>query len=259
MRRLVWIVLASVLISAVLVSGQGVTCTDTDSGREGRSKAEPYVSTFATVKYGLTEKSDECVSGKEGVHKDPSLWVREYFCGGDPVQRMYEDFDCTRYGYTGCQGGKCIGKPNATTATKPVVEGPACGNEQTDAGEQCDPPDKICYLDDKIGICTRPGAGGFGGCQCKAYTGGSGTATPENATPAPVTTPAEQPPTTPVEQPPVAEEQPPATGQPPAEEPVAERTPLPTEGLEPAKGIGVTRAITNAVKSFFAWIGSWFG
>lgn len=258
MRKLVWIVLLSSLTSALLVQGQ-VTCADTDNGPESKSKAEPYVSTLGKVKYGLTEKQDECVSGSEGVHRDPSKWVREYFCGGDPVQRTYEDFDCTRYGYTGCQGGICIGKPNASTVTKPVYEGPACGNEKTDAGEQCDPPDKICYLDDKIGICARPGAGGYGGCQCKVYTGGSGTATPENATPVPVTTPAEQPPTTPVEQPPAAEEQPPVTEQPPVEQPPAERAPLPTEELEPAKGIGVTRAITNAVKQFFAWIGSWFG
>ncbi len=259
MRKLAVIVALFLLLGSS--AAFAVECIDSDDGPTERNRPEPYIAEKASVSYGLSEKFDECVSNEDGYHLDPSNWVREYYCQNvsDIVQRVYIDYDCVRYGYTGCAGGKCIGK-NATKTTTHVDTGPACGNKRVDPGEQCDPPDKICYdTSGNIGICTRANAQGFGGCQCKTYKGAESTEGPvqnvtvqQNETAPPVVTPPE-------EQPPVQpEEEPKAEPEPAAEQPPAERAPLPTE-LDNSNGIGVTRGITNAVKRFFRWIGSWFG
>jgi len=262
MRRLLLWLLVFSIISSTAVFAQGVTCDDPDE----QPDMEDTIDSVATVKYGLTDKTDECVSGRDGYHKDPSSWVREYYCaeitlaeGGKTVKRNYEDIDCTRHGYEKCEGGRCVGGTTAGgTTTRPrTPEQPRCGDKRIDSnrGEQCDPPDDICYIGDDIGICTRPTKEGFGGCQCKLYDAGAAAepeTPPANATP-PVQAPPvqEQPPA--AETPPV-EEQPPETSTEPV---VEEREPLPTEEMD-SKGIGITRAITNGVKKFFRWIGSWF-
>jgi hypothetical protein len=265
MRALVWMTALMLLISAAAVTA--IDCDDLDE----QPDIEDTLHTKAIVEYGIEDKADTCVSGKDGYTKDPSTWVREYYCEESPaggegtgtvMQRKYKDFDCTRYGFEKCEGGKCVGGAKASTNTssvkKPAAAQPSCGDHkvQADRGEQCDPPDDICYVGSDIGICSRPASGGFGGCQCKLYKGGSGTATPETATETAATT------TTTVK--PAAEEKAPEEApaeQPPAEPEKAptaeEREPLPTE-YEPPAGIGVTRGISNGIKSFFRWIGSWF-
>ncbi len=253
MRKLAVIVALCLLLCSSVAFA--VECIDSDDGPTERNRPEPYIAEKASVSYGLSEKFDECVSNEEGYHLDPSNWVREYYCQNvsDVVQRVYTDYDCLRYGYTGCAGGKCIGK-NATKTTTHVDTGPVCGNKRVDPGEQCDPPDKICYdANSNIGQCTRPNAQGFGGCQCKTYKGAESAAAPapSAAVQENVTAP---PPAAPKPEPAQPKEE-------PKEEPVAapaERAPLPTE-LDESNGIGVTRGITNAVKRFFRWIGSWFG
>jgi hypothetical protein len=267
MRKFVWALLFCLALSAVLAAaadGQA-TCTDSDNG--GGDDAEPYIGIRGSVTYGIMEKFDTCISAEGGYHYENSSWIREYYCANvsEVVQRTSKDYDCTRYGYTMCQDGKCIGKAGGpSNTTKRASTGPSCGNKVVDAGEQCDPPDKICYLNDNIGICTRPNAQGFGGCQCKLYKGGETTTTETTQTvaPAPVTPPpAATPPPAQVTPPPAAATppvvQPPAQTTAPAET-EKERAPLPTE-LDNSNGVGITRGITNAVKSFFKWIGSWFG
>jgi hypothetical protein len=253
MRKLVWMLAFLILVSAtsVLVANASAPCTDTDNGPTSESRPEPFISELGVVKYGITDRSDECISNDEGYHLDPSSWVREYYCGGNPVQRLHTDVDCTRYGYTGCSGGKCVGKENASR-TREIAEGPKCGNKRLDPGEQCDPPDKICYVEGNIGVCTRET------CQCKLYKPKSG-AEPAEQPPAATTSepkPEEQPQASQHAASPAAEQPPAAT---PTEQPptAAERTPLPTE-FESAKGISVTRSITNSVKRFFSWIAGWF-
>mgnify|MGYP007051595310 CR=1 FL=1 len=260
MKNLAWVLLACILFSAVLVlaDGSSVKCIDSDS----EDDLEDSIGEKGSVTYGLTEKYDECVSSEGGYHLSTSRWVREYYCLNisGVIQRQHKDFDCARYGYTKCEEGRCVGKTtaaNLTKAAKPA--GPLCGNHQIDAGEQCDPPDKICYdSSGKIGICTRPNAQGFGGCQCKTYKGAETTPEPvQNVTVQQNTTapPAPQPePAQPKEEP---KEEPDEEPKAEPAAPLAERAPLPVE-FEDSRGISVTKGITNAVKRFFRWIGSWF-
>ena len=262
MRKLVWITALMLLISAIAAAA--VECDDLDE----QPDIEDTLDSKAIVEYGIEDKADTCVSGKDGYSKDPSSWVREYYCEESPaggestgtiMQRKYKDFDCTRYGFEKCEGGKCVGGAKAgtnTTVKKPTVTQPSCGDDkvQSDRGEQCDPPDGICYIGTDIGICTRPASGGFGGCQCKLYKGGSGTATPETTTETTATTTTTaKPAATEAEETPAEQ-----TPEEPEKAPTAEeREPLPTE-YEPPAGISVTRGISNGIKSFFHWIGSWF-
>ncbi len=232
MRKLT-VILALLLLCTLAV--YAVDCIDSDSNED----IEKSIDEKGSVSYGLTEKFDECVSNIDGYHMSTSRFVREYYCSNvsENIQRVSEDYDCERYGYTKCEEGRCIGKnTTATSAGAPRAAGPMCGNHKTDPGEQCDPPDKICYDDNgKIGVCTRPNAQGFGGCQCKTL---GGTAKPAETPPAQnvtvqknetVPAPNEEPKVEPKAEEPVKE---PET--PPAEE---ERAPLPTE-LDDAKGIG---------------------
>lgn len=259
MRKLILGLLAFVLFSAVTVFA--VACNDLDE----QPDIEDTIDTAAKVEYGITPETDKCMHGAESYSQDPGPVVREFFCETVPasegqtiVKRAYKDFECARYGFEKCEGGKCVGGQTTPGTTKRQASvQPSCGDKtvQSERGEQCDPPDDICYLDvngkSQVGICTRPDpVTKIGGCTCKLYQA-SGTATPEQPEEkkeeAPlVTQPAEEP------------EQPSAPEEKLVEQPPAEREPLPTEEMEAPRGVGVTRAITNAVKRFFSWIGSWF-
>lgn len=252
MRKLVLGLIFCFLLSALAVVAQ-VECYDQDE----QPDIEDTLDSKAKVEYGLTDKTDECVSSREGYHRDPSPWVREYYCEGDPEQRKYKDFDCTRLGYDRCEDGACVGgvEDNTTTKTQKAPEIGRCGDKivQAERGEWCDPPDSICYGDDgNIGLCSRPNAQGFGGCQCELYkAGGTVEDVPEEAKEEETVEEPEETVEEPAEEEP--EEEPEAA---PVEE---ERMPLPTEEFEEPKGISITRSITNGVKGFFRWIGSWFG
>jgi hypothetical protein len=259
MRKLAAITAVFLLLCAT--AALAVDCTDSDRDDDVKKTIDEK----GSVTYGLTEKYDECVSSEDGYHMGTSRFVREYFCQADSggnILRKYEDIDCERYGYTKCEDGRCIGKNTTAsyTGTTSQPAGPSCGNKKIDAGEQCDPPDKICYDDNSnIGQCTRPNAKGFGGCQCKTLGDTEKVETPvQNTTTVTTTTttaPAAQPATPPATAPAAQ----PAPTTPPAEQAPEERAPLPTEDLDSSNGIGITRGITNAVKKFFRWIGSWFG
>jgi hypothetical protein len=259
MRKIMFLTVILLTVYAITVAAAGTTCTDPDE----KPDPEDSIHDISTVKYGLSEKTDECVSGRDGYHLDPSTWVREYYCTevqatgestGKIIQRKYTDYDCVRYGYTKCDGGRCTGKAgsSSTSSTPKPTAKPQCGDKilQKDRGEQCEPPDSVCYVDKAIGVCTRPNAQGLGGCQCKVYSGSAAEETPtpeETAEPTETEEPEET--ETPEE---IADK---------TEEPTPTMTetrePLP-EDLDSSKGIGVTRAITNGVKKFFRWMGSWF-
>ncbi|MEM4239821.1 MAG: hypothetical protein QXM31_01765 [Candidatus Woesearchaeota archaeon] len=257
MRKLALIALFCILLN--ITSVLAVDCIDSDKDDDIKKTIDEK----GSVTYGLTEKFDECVSGKDGYHVSTGRFVREYYCTkvSDVLQRKYEDIDCERYGFTRCEEGRCIGKNTTATytGTSSTTTGPTCGNHKLDAGEQCDPPDKICYDNDgNIGQCTRPNAQGFGGCQCKTLASASTQTAQQTTTVQHNVTTTTQPPTT---QAPAAQPQPAQQPAPTEQTPSApeERSPLPTENFDDSKGISVTRGIANAVKRFFRWIGSWFG
>ncbi len=260
MRKLT-VILALLVLCTLAV--HAVDCTDSDA----EDDIEKSLDEKGSVTYGLTEKFDSCVSNIDGYQLSTSRFVREYYCSNvsGNVQRVSKDYDCERYGFTRCEEGRCVGKNTTATygsTTSTTTAGPLCGNHKIDAGENCDPPDKICYdADSNIGVCTRPNAQGFGGCQCKTL-GSTSTTTPTTTTTVvqnvtvqkneTVTQPKEEPKVEPKEEP---KEEPVKETETTSEE---ERAPLPVD-FDDSKGISVTRGITNSVKRFFKWIGSWFG
>lgn len=243
------LVLAAIMLLILPVVLAQVTCTDTDTGG---TDPEPQIGEQGRVKYGLTEKADTCISGKAGYSVSEGQWIREYFCDND--QRESKDYDCTRYGFEKCEQGVCVGKEKvkAEKKTRRAALPPRCGDEivQPERGEECERPDDICYKNDSVGICTRPNEQGFGGCKCKLYK------TEEK--PSEVEEEVIEEPEAPPE---VAEEIPEKPEKKPEEAPeevVVEEVPEePEEELKPV-GIGVTKAIANAVAAFFNWIAGLF-
>jgi len=139
------LVILMIAIIATIVHGQ--QCTDTDSGTDYEQKG--------SVKYGVTTKEDSCVLSKHTeMSVEEGIWLKEYYCEND--QRKNEVVDCTREGYQKCEQGTCTGK-EAVAAQKEaeIAAQPKCGNDvvDSDLGEECDPPGKICYADGGYGQC----------------------------------------------------------------------------------------------------------
>ena len=157
MRGLIIVVM--VLVLAVVVSASNVSlCTDTDGG--GAKSKDAALKTKGEVKYGLTSMVDTCLTSQEGVSTNQSKWLKEYFCEND--QRKSEVYDCIRYGFSGCENGECKGtSTQSQEQTQPVS---ACGNKilEKEKGEECDPPNKICFgkTSAQYGLCD-------GNCKCR--------------------------------------------------------------------------------------------
>lgn len=155
------IVILAILILAVTVSASNTSlCSDTDGGG-GKSK-DDALKNAGQVKYGITSMSDTCLTSAEGVSTNSSKWLKEYFCDLDT--RKSEVYDCTRYGFSGCVNGECIGTGSGSNQTQVTQAEPDCGNKilEKTKGEECDPPNKICFgkTSDQYGICD-------GNCKCK--------------------------------------------------------------------------------------------
>ena len=141
----IFILLFFVLAAAVYAQEPG--CSDTDGGKD-----ESALGRRGDVKYGITTQTDVCLTSEEGVSINKSKWVKEYYCDGSPLKRESRVFDCTREGFSGCENGACVSSGgtsggNTTSVPRPVVQVNACGNKQLekDKGEECDPPDSICF------------------------------------------------------------------------------------------------------------------
>ncbi len=153
-----WIVLALLLILSIGVSA--VNCTDTDGGG-AKSGDDAALRAKGDVKYGITTMSDTCITAEEeGVSTNSSKYLKEYYCTGN--QRMSEIYDCVKLGYVSCQNGACVASGNGSAPVQRVV--PACGNKiiEKDKGEQCDPPNSICFgkTSAEYGTCQAD-------CKCK--------------------------------------------------------------------------------------------
>ncbi len=149
-----------ILVLAVTVSASNTSlCSDTDGGG-GKSKDEA-LKVKGEVKYGITSMTDTCLTSEEGVSTNSSKWLKEYFCDLDT--RKSEAYDCTRYGFSGCENGECKGTSSGNQTQVTQAE-PDCGNKilEKAKGEECDPPNKICFgkTSDQYGLCD-------GNCKCK--------------------------------------------------------------------------------------------
>ncbi len=169
-----WIIFAILLILTVPVFAQEDLCSDTDLGGED-SKDTSALTTKGSVKYGITTQKDTCLTSSGGVSTDEGVWLKEYYCVND--KRESEIYDCLKLGFSGCKDGACEGSSSGssgTTTQQQAVPEEHCGNRilEKDKGEECDPPDKICFgkTTAQYGICEA-------NCKCKI----AGTAEPAEA------------------------------------------------------------------------------
>ncbi len=162
-----WIVLAIVIVLSTIVLAQNQTppdiCNDTDSG--GSRGTDAALKVKGDVKYGLTTQSDTCLTSEDGVSTAESVFLKEYFC--QDGQRKSDVYDCDKRGYEKCKNGECVGgsggaSSNQTSAASLPVS--ACGNKlrEKDKGEECDPPNSICFgkTSQEYGTCQAD-------CKCK--------------------------------------------------------------------------------------------
>lgn len=171
MKKVLMALLFLLLASGVYAQ---VQCVDTDGG--GKDGNDDALKNKGEAKVGITPKVDVCLTSEEGVSINESKYLKEYYCTSDN-QVSSEVYDCTREGYEGCRNGACYGSGSSSSqnasssSSKQVVY---CGNKilEKDKGEQCDPPDSICFGKTKAqyGICSKT-------CQCQI----SGAAEPVKA------------------------------------------------------------------------------
>ncbi|VVB81868.1 Uncharacterised protein [uncultured archaeon] len=143
--RLWILVLALVVLSTAVLAVNETLCSDTDNG--GTHRTDAALKVKGAVTYGITTQSDVCLTSKNGVSTNASIWLKEYFCRQDT--RDSDVYDCTSLGYSGCVNGECVGAStgsNATATSQPTVPD-SCGNKilEKAKGEQCDPPGSICF------------------------------------------------------------------------------------------------------------------
>ena len=140
MRKLIFAVMFFILLSAVTVYAAEL-CKDLDE----QPDLDDTYDSAAKVKYGITDKTDVCLSNRDGYSMDTSRWLREYYCDDDD-KRAHKDIECVRYGFDKCEGGKCVGASGTAPTVKKITSPTeACGNKKIEAelGEKCDPPDSI--------------------------------------------------------------------------------------------------------------------
>ena len=140
----------------LLASIATATCTDSDNGPNYAEQGNTKI---------ISGKEDICIiSPSAEVRTDASQYLKEYFCDKND-QIDFDIVDCVREGFTGCELGECVGgtagaKAQDSNYTPPAPE-PFCGDSIVDAGEDCDPMNKMCFDDDgNIGLCDA-------NCQCE--------------------------------------------------------------------------------------------
>ncbi len=150
-----WIIVALLVVFSTIVTAENQTgpniCTDTDNG--GAKASDAALKTKGEVKYGLTSQSDVCLTAEDGVSTASGVWLKEYYCSSG--QRQSHVYDCVRLGFNNCQDGECKGGSSGTTSNQTnqtaqqqqQTSVSACGNKilEKAKGEQCDPPNSICF------------------------------------------------------------------------------------------------------------------
>jgi hypothetical protein len=140
-------------------------CRESDNGKEYDVKGY--------VQYGVTKYEDLCVLKPDADMRLPeSQYLKEYYCESDA--RTHKIVDCKREGYDKCKDGVCVSSQTTTatgnttvknTTKYSVYTAPYCGDKKVGTGEECDPPDKICYKGTDIGLCSAA-------CKCAVKISG---------------------------------------------------------------------------------------
>jgi hypothetical protein len=137
--------LAVIVVLSVSVLAADPLCSDTDGGGDSQSD-KSAIETKGEVKYGITTQVDTCLTAEEGVSASSGKWLKEYFCRDD--KRDSNAYDCVKLGYEKCEAGECVKPGTGVNATPvPTPEASTCGNKIVEKakGEQCDPPNNICF------------------------------------------------------------------------------------------------------------------
>lgn len=168
-------------------------CTDTDGGPILTYEPKPYIAQPGTVSRATENQSDYCMFETRGKPVKEGDYVHEYYCEAGLLRA--KDYNCKDHGYAKCitvdKQSACVlagqtsfgttaqtteDKKQETTKTepkKPAPLAPQCGDKklQTDRGEECDPPGKLCIASGGIGgQCTTS-------CTCQPYTSKAQTET----------------------------------------------------------------------------------
>ncbi len=155
----------------LLASIATAACTDSDNGPNYAEKGNTKI---------ISGKEDICIISKSvEVRTDVSQYLKEYFCDKND-QIDFELVDCVREGFTGCEFGECVGGTAGAKAQDsnyiPPAPVPYCGDSIVDAGEDCDPMNKMCFDDDgNIGLCDA-------NCKCEIKIRKEGSTTASDTT-----------------------------------------------------------------------------
>ncbi|MBW2969211.1 hypothetical protein KY314_03780, partial [Candidatus Woesearchaeota archaeon] len=89
---------------------------------------------------------------------EEGIYLKEYYCDEDNDERKHKIVDCTQLGFEKCEDGRCVNSQSSQSSSQSQTSAPVyvaeCGNKIVDSGEDCDPPDKICYKGSDIGLCS---------------------------------------------------------------------------------------------------------
>jgi len=161
MKKLLMVAFVLILASVAFAA----QCVDTDGG--GKNGEESALKSQGQAKVGITPHEDICLTSEEGVSINESDYLKEYYCGAD--NQVYSKvWECTREGFSGCRNGACYGSTSGSSNSSSSGSSSSsnqntCGNKilEKAKGEQCDPPDSICFGKTKAqyGICSKS-------CQC---------------------------------------------------------------------------------------------
>ncbi|MBN1644970.1 hypothetical protein JW851_02955 [Candidatus Woesearchaeota archaeon] len=133
-------------------------CKESDDGKDYAEQGY--------VKYGVIQYDDLCVLSLDtDMRVEEGLYLKEYYCDKDTDERKHKIINCADEGFDKCKNGQCVGDSSSDSSdssqtTTPVYTGPECGNKKIEAGEDCDPPTKICYVGSDIGLCSAA-------CKCE--------------------------------------------------------------------------------------------
>jgi len=149
MKKIVLYLICLFLLISFVSAGD--LCKESDDGKDYEEAGY--------VKYGVTKYNDLCVLEPDAdMRVEEGIYLKEYYCDEDNDERKHKIVDCTQLGFEKCEDGRCVNSQSSQGSSQSQNSAPVyvaeCGNKIVDSGEDCDPPDKICYKGSDIGLCS---------------------------------------------------------------------------------------------------------